>query len=63
MQKIVKEYLAAHERAIKEINTNIKNTNDRLDRISKKVADLKQSLEFRQDKMKDDISDIKNSKN
>ena len=31
MQKIVKEYLAAHERAIKEINNNIKNTNDRLD--------------------------------
>ena len=63
MQKIVKEYLAAHQKAIKEINTNIKNTNDRLDRISKKVADLKQSLEFRQDQMKDDISDIKNSKN
>lgn len=63
MQKIVKEYLAAHQKAIKEINTNIKNTNDRLDRISKKVADLKQSLEFRQDQMKDDFSDIKNSKN
>ena len=63
MQKIVKEYLAAHQKAIKEINTNLKNTNDHLDRISKKVADLKQSLEFRQDQMKDDFSDIKNSKN
>ena len=63
MQKIVKEYLAAHQKAIKEINTNLKNTNDRLDRISKKVADLKQSLEFRLDQMKDDFSDIKNSKN
>lgn len=59
----MKEYLAAHERAIKEINTNIKNTNDRLDSISKKVADLKPSLEFRQNQMKDAISDIKNSKN
>ena len=41
------------------INANVKNTNDRLDNISKVVADLKQSLEFTQDQMKDDISDIK----
>ena len=41
------------------IKANIKNTNDRLDNISKVVADLKQSLEFTQDQMKDDISDIK----
>ena len=37
----------SNEILIKEmINANIKNTNDRLDNISKEVADLKQSLEF-----------------
>ena len=59
IQKIVKEDLAAHEVIKQMINANMKNTNDRLDNIPKEVADLKESLEFRQDKMKDDISGIK----
>ena len=41
------------------INANIKNINDRLDNVSVEVVDLKQSLEFTQDQMKDEISDIK----
>ena len=59
IRKIVKEDLAAHEVIKQMIHANIKNTNDRLDNIPKEVAHLKESLEFRQDKMKDDISGIK----
>ena len=59
IRKIVKEELAAHEVIKQMINANIKNTNDRLVNISKDVSDLKESLEFRHEKMKDDISGIK----
>ena len=49
-RKIVKDELASHQLAIKEmINDNIKVTNDCLDRISQDVTDLKQSLEFTQE--------------
>ena len=44
------------------INASIKNTNDRLDNISKEVADQKQSLEFTQDQMKDDNSKYQTKK-
>ena len=45
IRKIVKDVLASHQLAIKEvINNNIKVTNDRLGRISQDVTDLKQSL-------------------
>ena len=37
---------------------NIKLTNDHLDKISKDVTDLKQSLEFTQDQMKEEINKI-----
>ena len=51
IRKIVKDELASHQLAIKEmINDNIKVTNDRLDRISQDVTDLKQSLEFTKNK-------------
>ena len=42
IRKIVKDELASHQLAIKEmINDNIKVTNDHLDRISQDVTDLK----------------------
>ena len=60
IQKKVNEELAAHEIVRKEmISANIKNTNDRLDNILKEIADLKESLEFTEDQMKDEISEIK----
>ena len=60
IRKVVKEELAVHEIVMKEIiSANIKNTNDRLDNMLKEILDLKESLEFTQDQMKDDISKIK----
>ena len=60
IRKVVKKELAVHEIVMKEIiSANIKNTNDRLDNIFKEILDLKESLEFTQDQMKDDISKIK----
>ena len=60
IRKVVKEELAVHEIVMKEIiSANIKNTNDPLDNILKEILDLKESLEFTQDQMKDDISKIK----
>ena len=51
---------ASHQLAIKKvINDNIKVTNDRLDRILQDVTDLKQSLEFMQEQMKEEINKIK----
>ena len=40
------------------INDNIKVTNDRSEKISQDVTDLKQSLEFTQDQMKEGINKI-----
>ena len=60
IQKIVNDELASHQMVIKEmINDNIKVTNDRLDRILQDVTDLKQSLEFTQEQMKEEIKKIK----
>ena len=62
IRKIVKEELlvVAHRTVMKEIIiANIYIKNDRLDNISKEVANLKLSLEFTQDQMKDDLGDIK----
>ena len=54
IQKIVNDELASHQMVIKEmINDNIKVTNDHLDRILQGVTDLKQSLEFTQEQMKE----------
>ena len=58
--KIVKDELASHQLAIKEmLNDNIKVTNDHLDRILQDVTDLKQSLEFTQEQMNEEINKIK----
>ena len=60
IRKIVKDELASHQLAIKEmINDNVKVTNDHLDRISQDVTELKQSLEFMQEQMKEEINKIK----
>ena len=60
IRKIVKDELASHQLAIKEmINDNIKITNDCLDTISQDVTDLKQSLKFTQEQMKEEINKIK----
>ena len=57
IQKIVKDEVASHQLAIKEmVNGNIKVTNDCLDKISQDVTDLKESLEFTQEQMKEEIS-------
>ena len=57
IQKIVKDQVASHQLAIKEmVNGNIKVTNDCLDKISQDVTDLKESLEFTQEQMKEEIS-------
>ena len=46
IRKIVKDEFASHELVIKEmINASIKDTKERLDKISQDVSDLKQSLE------------------
>ena len=53
IRKIIKNEIVSHQLAIKEmINDNIKVTNDRSEKISQDVTDLKQSLEFTQDQMK-----------
>ena len=51
IRKIVKDELASHQLAIKEmINDNVKLTNDCLDRVLQDVTDLKQVLNSRKDK-------------
>ena len=60
ISKIVKAELASHQLTIKEmINDNKKVTNDRLHRTSQDVTDLKQSLEFTQEQMQEEINKIK----
>ena len=47
IRKVVKEELLNHDIKIKElIDTNVKNTNERLDQLSSDINDLKESLEF-----------------
>ena len=59
IQKIVKDELAFNQPAIKEmINDNIKVTNGHSDKILPDLTDLKKSLEFTQDQMKDGINKI-----
>ena len=51
IRKIVKDELASHQLAIKEmINDNVKLTNDCLDRVLQDLTDLKQVLNSRKDK-------------
>ena len=50
IRTIVKGELAAHEAAIKElINSNMKSTNEQLDKLSTEMAELTKSLEHTQD--------------
>ena len=59
IRKIVKDEFASHELVIKEmINASIKDTKERLDKISQDVSDLKQSLEYTQDETKEEIGNI-----
>ena len=58
IRKIVKDELASHQLAIKEMINNIKVTNDCLGKILQDVTGLKHSLEFMQE-MKKEIDKIK----
>ena len=60
IRTIVKNELAAHEAAIKElINSNVKSTNERLDKLSTEMAELTKSLEHTQDQLDDELKTIK----
>ena len=49
IRQIVKEKLAAHELSIKALtNSNLKATNERLDKIATEMGELCKSLEFMQ---------------
>ena len=62
IRKIVRDEFASQELVIKEmINDSIKETKERLDKISQDVTDLKQSLEFTQDETKEEIDNIKST--
>ena len=48
VRQIVKEELAAHEKTIKVlINSNLKATNERLDKIATEMGELSKSLEVK----------------
>ena len=52
IKNIVKEELKIHENNIKElINSNVKKTNKRLDKLSAEIVDLTASFEFTQKKI------------
>ena len=59
IREIVKEELENQQEKIKEIiKLELTTTNERLDKISKEVADLTESIEFTQGKVKDIKEDI-----
>ena len=56
IRQIVKEELAAHEKAIKAlINSNLQATNERLDKIATEMEELSKSLEFTQSQLDDEL--------
>ena len=58
--QIVKEELAAHEKAIKAlINSNLQATNERLDKIATEMGKLSKSLEFIQSQLDEELGSIK----
>ena len=60
IRTIVKNELAAHEVGIKElINSNMKSTNKRLDKLSTEMSELTKSLEHTQDQLHDELKTIK----
>ena len=57
---IVKEELQAHEVVLQEIvSSNLKVTNERLEKLSREVSDIKESLEFTQKQIEDETKEIK----
>ena len=60
IQQIVKGELAAHEKTIKAlINSNLKATNERLDKIPTKMGKLSKSLEFMQSQLDEELGNVK----
>ena len=58
--QIVKEELAAHEKNNKAlINSNLKATNERLDKIAMEMDELSKSLEFTQSQLDEKLGSIK----
>ena len=56
---IVKDKLSAHEAATEEIlNSNMKSTNERLEKLSTEMAELTKSLEHTQDQLDDQLKTI-----
>ena len=57
---IVKEELQAHEVVLQEIvSSNLKVANERLEKLSREVSDIKESLEFTQKQIEDETKEIK----
>ena len=51
-RKIVREELEDHKEKVSEIiKSQLKNTNNRLDKVSQEVADITKSLEFTQEEL------------
>ena len=60
IRQIVKEELAAHEKIIKVlINSNLKATNERLDKIAAEMGELSKSLEFTQSQLDEELGNVK----
>ena len=60
IKNIVKEELKIHENNIKElINSNVKKTNKRLDKLSAEIVDLTASFEFTQKKDWEELFQVK----
>ena len=60
IRKILKEEFMEHETIMSEMIGNyLKNTNDRLDKISEEMTKLTKSLEFTQDQLGGEINNIK----
>ena len=60
LRTIAKDELSAHEAAIKKlINSNMKTTNEQLDKLSTEMAELTKSLEHTQDQLNDELKTIK----
>ena len=60
IRTIVKDEASAHKAAIKEIiNSKMKSTNGRLDKLSTEMAELTKSLEHTQDQLDDKLKTIK----
>ena len=60
LRTIAKDELSAHEAAIKKlINSNMKTTNEQLDKLSTEMAELTKSLERTQDQLDDELKTIK----